>query len=153
MAVTQLLVRVPEALLAECRADSAALEGVVSFAAAPRNFHLDLDWSPAPLHELMRCARQPAEVRAALRRACDGVRPVNPDFPEGTVEVAPCALDPTEAAGVSVILDRVDANALFATSVGADDGCNGYLRQHFEALRRFYAEAAGAGHAVIVWWD
>lgn len=153
MAVTQLLVRIPEALLGECQADTAALERVVSFAAAPRNFHLALDWSPAPLHELMRCSRQPADVRGALRRACDGVRPVNADYPEGAVEVTPRALDPSEAAGVSVILDRVDANALFATSVGADDGCNGSLRQHFEALRRFYAEAAGAGHAVIVWWD
>ena len=153
MAVTQLLVRIPEKLLAECRADAATLDRVVSFEAAPRNFHLDLDWSPAPLHELMRCARQTADVRAALRRACDGLRPVNADFPEDTVWMAPCELAPLEAAAVSASLDTIDANAVFAASVGADDGCNGHLRQHFEALRRFYAEAAGAGHAVIVWWD
>lgn len=153
MAVTQLLARVPPDLLRQCRAGVAALEQVVSFAGVPRNFYLDLDWAPAPLMELMRAARQPRALQEALRHACDGVRAVNLEFPEGAVEVMPRELDVAEVVASSAGLDAIDADALFAASGSLASGDTAYLRTHFNALRGFYAAAAAAEQAVIVWWD
>jgi hypothetical protein len=67
--------------------------------------------------------------------------------------VLPRELDVAEVVASSAGLDAIDADALFAASGSLASGDTAYLRTHFNALRGFYAAAAAAEQAVIVWWD
>jgi hypothetical protein len=149
MAVTQQLARLSPELLQRCRDDAAALGDLVSFLLVPEQSYLDLHWAPAPLEKIVANAGD-SEGAAALRRACQGARAVNPHFPEFEVHEPPRELDAREVRAASEALGRIEFKPMARPA-------SGYtveeLSQHLRALCAFYAAAAAADEAVIVWWD
>ena len=149
MAVTQQLARLPPALLERCRGDVTALGDLVSFLLVPEQSYLDLHWAPAPLEKIVGNAGDEAGA-AALRLACEGARPVNRGFPDFEVYEPPRELDAGEVRATSAALARIEFQPIARAAGGytAED-----LSQFLRALCAFYAAAAAANEAVIVWWD
>jgi hypothetical protein len=149
MAVTQQLARLSPDLLQRCRADVTVLGDLVSFLLVPEQNYLDLHWAPAPLEKIVGNAGD-AEGAAALRLACQGARPVNDGFPDFEVYEPPRELDIGEVRATSAALARIAFDGIARDASGYTAA---QLGEYLRALCAFYAAAAAANEAVIVWWD
>ncbi|WP_066945679.1 hypothetical protein [Microtetraspora fusca] len=166
MAVTQQLVRVPDAQLAACRRSVEELDRLCSFELTPRADHLDLDWAPAPLLRACELASG-SEYLVALRRSLDGDAEVNPAYRHyaGAIWEHPVsALEGPAVLHVAGTLRGLVPDTVLASlpidgwealgqSTGAMADPRGYVARHFAALLDFYEEAARRRLAVVMWWD
>ncbi|MGW3328886.1 DUF1877 family protein [Streptomyces virginiae] len=173
MAVTQQLARIPEGYLAACRQSAAVSPDGDPHWDPPACDMLDLDWAPALLKRVGEVAGLGEVHLDALRRATDGETAPDLGFldthPHAIAPFggAPTGLDASQVARVSELLGQIDMSALLA-ALPADDrdaasligqvgpltvGPRAYLLEHFNALRDFYADAAGRHLHVVLWWD
>jgi hypothetical protein len=169
VAVTQQIARLTADELAECRRSLEAIDRLCSFDLRPEQDHLDLDWAPRPLEQAATRAGLPAPVIEALRRACAGGEEINPAYREVAYSVwehPVTALEPEDVREVAAVLEGWSGDAIIgdlatdaataAAQLGvgelADDP-RGDLGGHYEALRRFYLEAAARELATAMWWD
>ncbi|MET9881474.1 DUF1877 family protein [Actinacidiphila glaucinigra] len=174
MAVTQQLARVPAEYLAACRKSADESPDGDHHWDPPSSDCLDLDWAPALLAGACRLAQLDDVHLDALRWASEGDTEVDLGFLNayphaiGPFGPPPTLLSPEAVARVSALLGEIDIQAIVAT-LPADrhhagslfgrgpefipDGLAEYLLRHFDALRKFYGEAARRGLLIVLWWD
>ncbi|MER7569054.1 DUF1877 family protein [Streptomyces sp. NPDC097941] len=171
MAVTQQLARVSAEYLAACRTRTEeSFDGDHQWD-PPTADCLDLDWAPAMLERACEIAGVGELHLAALRQATDGGVAMDVGFLNAhphAIGPAPAALEPLAVRQVSGLLREIDLQAVLAVlpldmreagalighgAEGLVDGPRTYLKDHFDALREFYAGASKRGLAVASWWD
>ncbi|MFJ4900838.1 DUF1877 family protein [Streptomyces sp. NPDC088727] len=170
MAVTQQLARVTTEYLNFCRQAAEAAPDVNPQWDPPRADWIDLDWSPAPLRQLVKLAKVGPAAVAALERSTNGdalidVSYLDHDDAVGTFGPPPRAVAPAAVAEIATTLAAVDWEAAIAAlPAGAQEAATAmgmsitgdprpYLTGHFEALRIFYQQAAERRLTVVLWWD
>lgn len=168
MAVTQQLVRVPEAEVLRCSADRLALDNLISFRAAASNDTLDLDWAPSGLERL--AAAYGFGLADALRVLLEGTAIVNTELAQGPQEYTVYSeirwSTAIQVAAAAESLGRVETEALLRalprkledarSFLGINDlpeGPRQYYADHFSRLRDFVNGAAERGLAIAMWWD
>ena len=170
MAVTQQLARLSVDDLARCRVSVEVLHLLYSFELRPDDDYVDLDWSPRPLELL--AARVDARLSEAIAQVCSGagaeINPAYRDHPLTIFDHPVLALEPDAVREVAAVMarwppdqllaalpyDRRAALTLIAIRLSEFSGHpHDYLHGHYESLRRFCAEAAAAGMAVVSWGD
>ncbi len=174
MAVTQQLARVSAEYLAGCERSARESPDGDARWDPPSSDCLDLDWAPAMLERAAALAGLDRPLLDALARATEGDESVDlwflNTFPHDISPFGPpaAALPAAEVARVAGLLARIDpgrlvdglpvdreeAGALIGLgAAGILGDLRAYLRGHFADLCRFYAEAAGRGLSVVLWWD
>lgn len=163
MAVTLQLARLTETELIKCLHSRSALESLLSFAMAPQDRYLDLNWEVNHLKKLLVVFSQP-EYNDYVK-AIEGSH----DFPESLgefdVEEQPTfnragdvekILTGLKAIEIGSLLERLpssidEMNQILGSQYDQDP--HNYLFETFDSLLRFYSEAARAGQGVVCWWD
>jgi hypothetical protein len=168
MAITLQLARVSTEMLEDCRRDISALDKLTSFAAVPRDHHLDLDWARAGLKILARLSGQALNAQSALYISMEGVRVINLDSPLSAIagvwlyEIAPNEVkliyDGLAHISIQNLLaalpdDEIDWNILFGSSELPKEFRHDYFNKHISALLEFYQKASTQSQAVVVWED
>jgi hypothetical protein len=169
VAVTQQIARLTRDELASCRSSLRAIDSLCWFKLREPTDYLDLDWAPQPLEQAVAIAALPAGLLEAVRRACSGGSEVNAgyrDAPSTISEHPVTALEPDQVRHVALVLATCTGDDLVrelppnaadaARLVGMSEfSCHPseYLRTHYDALRRFYEDAAQQGLATAMWWD
>ena len=169
MAVTQQLARLTVAELSDCRRSVATLHELCSFNLRDACDYLDLNWSPVPLRRAAALAELPHELLAAVQRSCRGDTEINPayrDHPRTIWEHPVNAIEPDAVESIAALLQRwtpadivravPDDRTLAEQALPygeMPERPRTYLSEHFELLRRFYAEAADRHLAMAMWWD
>lgn len=169
MAVTQQIVRLPQASIEACRTNEKELDRLISFELVFPDDTLDLDWAPMAIQRALLLAGD-SMAAETVRIACGGDEIVNPELPDGprryhvyspiTFLTAPRVLE------LAARLRAIERNEILSVlpasreEAGRLVGLDGilvhpkeYLGQHLAALTRFYADAAARGLAVAMWDD
>ncbi|XMA36919.1 DUF1877 domain-containing protein [Streptomyces albogriseolus] len=174
MAVTLQLARATPDYLASCRRAAEASPNGDPEWDPPSADVLDLDWAPAPLMRVCELGGADDVHRQALWHALEGGPDVDlvflntPPHEIALLGPDPAALSPDHVARIADLLAEIDFPGLLA-SLPADEssasaligygtdgivgGVRKYLLTHFNAVRRFYRDAALRHLLVVLWWD